>query len=215
MKNLLRVFFLACLAVLCLGALSSCSDTPPKGLAFNLLSNDTYEVYPTSDLTDAIVVIPSTYKGKAVTSVSSFRGCTGLTSIEIPNSVTSIGASAFSNCTGLTNVTIGNSVERIGYCAFSGCTGLTSIVIPDSVTSIGIAAFDGCTGLKSVTIGNSVKSIGTLAFDGCTGLKSVTFKNTNGWKADNRSLSSTDLSNKYTAAKYLKSTYYYYDWTRK
>lgn len=62
--------------------------------------------------------------------------CLSLTSIEIPNSVTSIGNMAFWNCRGLTSVTIPNSVTSIGDNAFYKCTGLTSIEIPNSVTSI-------------------------------------------------------------------------------
>ena len=106
-----------------------------------------------------------------------FEGCSGLTSITIPNSVTSIGYQAFYGCSGLTSVTIGNSVTSIGWCAFSGCSGLTSVTIPNSVTSIGNYAFDGCSGLTSVTIGNSVTSIGYQAFCGCSGLTSVTIPN--------------------------------------
>ncbi len=104
---------------------------------------------------------------------SAFDGCTGLTSITIPSSVTSIGGSAFSDCTGLTSVTIPSSVTSIGSDVFSGCTGLESISIPSSVTSIGKYAFFGCTGLTSITIPSSVTSIGSDAFSGCTGLESV------------------------------------------
>ena len=111
----------------------------------------------------------------SVTSIGggAFSGCSGLTSVTIPNSVTSIGGSAFSGCRGLTSVTIPNSVTSIGSSAFSDCSGLTSVMIPNSVTSIGDYAFDGCSGLTSVTIPNSVTSIGGLAFYGCTGLTSV------------------------------------------
>ena len=61
----------------------------------------------------------------------------GLASITIPGSVTSIGAGAFWSCSGLTSITIPDSVTSIGDRAFSSCTGLASITIPDSVTSIG------------------------------------------------------------------------------
>ena len=78
-------------------------------------------------------------------------GMSNLTSVTIPNSVTSIEYSAFRDCTGLTSVTIPNSVTSIGESAFYFCTGLTSITIPNSVTSIGYEAFYECTGLTSVT----------------------------------------------------------------
>ena len=88
----------------------------------------------------------------SVTSIgnSAFSGCTGLTSVTIPNSVTSIGSSAFSHCTGLTSVTIGGSVTSIGDWAFAGCTGLTSVTIPGSVTSIGNDAFYDCYSLIEI-----------------------------------------------------------------
>ena len=84
-----------------------------------------------------------------------------------------IGSSAFYDCTGLTSVTIPNSVTSIGNSAFSGCTGLTSIEIPNSVTSIGSYAFCECTGLTSVTIPNSVTSIGGWTFAYCSSLASI------------------------------------------
>ena len=71
----------------------------------------------------------------------SFESCSSLTSVTIPNSVTSIGNYAFYKCSGLTSVTIPNSVTSIGESAFSGCSGLTSVTIPNSVTSIGSYAF--------------------------------------------------------------------------
>ena len=67
-----------------------------------------------------------------------------LTTVIIPNSVTSIGEEAFQGCTKLASVTIGNSVTRIGKYAFSGCSSLTSVTIPNSVTSIGAQAFQYC-----------------------------------------------------------------------
>ena len=95
-------------------------------------------------------------------------------------SVTSIGNRAFHGCSGLTSVTIPNSVTSIGGSAFRGCSGLTSVIIPSSVTSIGEHAFEDCSGLTSVTIPNSVTSIGDRAFSGCSSLTSVTVDKNNG-----------------------------------
>ena len=105
---------------------------------------------------------------------SAFSGCTGLTSLTIPNSVSEIGAFAFSGCTGLTSFTVPNSVSSIGASAFSGCTGLTSFTIPNSVSEIGASAFSGCTGLSSLTIPSSVNAIGAEAFGDCINLAEIT-----------------------------------------
>ena len=92
--------------------------------------------------------------------------------IVIEDGVTSIGNSAFSNCRSLTSITIPNSVTSIEDYAFENCS-LTNITIPDSVTSIGNYAFSHCSSLTSITIPDSVTSIGTSAFDSCSSLKTI------------------------------------------
>ena len=121
--------------------------------------------------------IPSSIKSVIITGGNipffAFRNCTGLTSITILDSVTSIDGYAFSGCSGLTSITIPNSVTVIDGYTFEYCSGLTSVVIPDNVTEIGNGAFYYCEGLTSVTIGNGVTSIGSSAFYGCSGLTSI------------------------------------------
>ena len=123
------------------------------------------------------VILPTAIKDKPVTAITSpaFVGCTGVTSVVIPDGVTSIGPWTFFACTGLTSVTIPASVTSIENWAFAGCTGLTSVMVSDGVTNIGFRTFFVCTGLTSVTMPASVTSIENWAFGGCTGLTSVVF----------------------------------------
>ena len=134
-----------------------------------------YKVLTTANIPASVTYSGTTY---SVTSIGerAFSGCSGLTSVTIPNSVISIGEEAFYGCFSLTSVTIPNSVTSIGNEAFSGCSSLTSVTIPNSVTSIGDGAFS-VSGLTSVTIPNSVTSIGDQAFYECSSLTSVTIGN--------------------------------------
>ena len=102
-----------------------------------------------------------------------FSGYSGLTSVTIPNSVTSIGGSAFSGCSGLTSVTIGNGITTINEQTFENCSRLEYLKLPETLTIIKQSAFKGCRGLKSVTIPASVEFIYQEAFANCSGLESV------------------------------------------
>ena len=96
-----------------------------------------------------------------------------MTSVTIPNCVTTIGSYAFINCSGLNEVTIPDSVTKLYPYSFRNCSGLTQIAIPESVTEIDAFSFFGCSGLKSIDIPEGVQSIEGSVFRGCSGLASI------------------------------------------
>jgi len=159
------------------------------GIYYNITSDSTVEVTYKQYLISSPeyignIAIPSTvtylavsYKVTAIGDVA-FYGCTGLSSISIPASVTSIeGVSAFYGCIGLTSITIPSSINSIGDYAFKSCTGLTTVNYnaTNCITmgSSGTPVFSGCTALKTLIIGSNVTNIPNIAFLGCTGLTSV------------------------------------------
>ena len=151
------------------------------------VSGDTVTIKDCKETASGVLAIPSIQKGKPVTSIGSwvFYGCTKLTRVTIPDSVTSIGYAAFSKCSSLKSIDAGegnteyssedgvlfdkNKTMLIHFPAGKG----GHYTIPNGVTSIGDHAFIKCISLTSVIIPDSVTSIGALAFRDCFGLKSV------------------------------------------
>ena len=129
---------------------------------------------------DTELTLPENFQGENYQlGDDAFYGCSSLTSITIPECVTSIGNSAFYGCSSLTSIAIPDGVTSIGNYAFYGCSSLTSIAIPDGVKSIGNYAFENCIGLTSITIPEGVTSIGYSAFSGCSNLESISINCSN------------------------------------
>ena len=150
------------------------------------------------------VIIPS-----SVTEIEkyAFWGCSSLTSVNIPSSVTVIEYGTFGNCSSLISVKIPSNVTEIGEFAFSGCSSLTSVKIPSSVTSIGEFAFSGCSSLTSVNIPLRVTSIGESAFSDCSGLTSITIPSSVTSLGGSCFWSCLNLESVYFKGKYCNSRY--------
>lgn len=106
-----------------------------------------------------------------------FSGCSSLTTINLPSSLTSIGQSAFNGCSSLTTVNLPSDVESIGAQAFANCSSLTDIKLPDSVKSIDRGAFSNCSSLKTVNLPSGIVSIGEQTFFNCRLLTTVNLPN--------------------------------------
>ena len=166
---------------------------------FKFILNNTAVVVISYKGTAADVTIPSRYKGKPVTVIDpvAFYNNSAVTSVTIPDSVTSISDEAFGFCSQLTNISIPNSVTYIGFSAFNSCTSLKSITLPSSLSTIQSYAFYNCGNLKTIRIPVSVTSIGNCAFDVCPSLMTVTYPGSKTlWDAISKGSNNDVLENK-------------------
>ena len=105
---------------------------------------------------------------------SSFRGCSSLKSVAIPSTANGINGSAFQDCTSLKSISISSAVRRIGPSAFKDCGKLTDVTIEDGVREIVHSAFMNCSSLTNIVIPSSVMTISNAVFSGCSKLEDIT-----------------------------------------
>lgn len=128
------------------------------------------------------IVVPGTVtynnvQYQVISIEKAFGWCSNLTSISIPEGVTTIDDYAFATCGNLVSINIPSSVMSIGECAFYNCSSLTAVSLPNNVKSIGSSAFRECIKLENVTLGNSLTSLGIGAFFHCSSLMSIIIPN--------------------------------------
>lgn len=146
------------------------SDSVLSGVVFGTnLTSIGGHAFDSTGLTSVSVPDNVTSLGGAV-----FQLCSHLTNAVIGSGVTSVPGNAFSSDSALTSVVIGTNVTSIGSQAFNGC-GLISVKIPDSVTFIDISGFNNNPNLTSVLLGYGLSGLGSYAFASCGNLKALYF----------------------------------------
>ena len=184
MKRVFTKLALSFMAVL-LSAKSYAYDFTVDGIYYTIVSIEdmTCEVVKGDEAYKGDIVIPSTvtYNGRTLTVTDLqnrlFYNNSALTSIDLPDGLTTIGEDAFYKCSSLTSIDFPDSLTTIGKTAFYGCTSLTSIDLPEGLTTIGEHAFSGCSSLDSINLPDGLTTIGNYAFSGCSSLDSIDIPN--------------------------------------
>lgn len=160
---------LAVLLALCVGipAFAEESSSGYRYIADDAQKSATITGYNGNALSLKIPAEIDGYKVKSLKS-EAFKGKNTLTSVTIPDTVTSIGSSCFSGCTLLATVNLGAGVSTIGENAFENCSFLHDITIPKATSFIGDNAFYGCKNLAAFSVDSkseSFKAVGGVLFD--------------------------------------------------
>lgn len=179
-----RCFRLLLLASAIATSLSAAYSFESAGIYYNITGDNTVEVtYSDRDNNtySGSVSIPETVTNNgteySVTKIGeyAFQG-SAVTSVSMPEGITSIDYNAFFGCQNLESVVLPESLTTLGYSAFKACKLLKTIKIPSGVTAIPDQCFDGCSSLESVTIPEGVTTIGWDAFTICNSEQHVEFQ---------------------------------------
>jgi hypothetical protein len=153
------------------------SSIPNNGITYTFNSfDDTYIVTDFTGLQNNVVIRKMFDNGvngeHPVSSINpeSFRDCSSVASVAIPDSVEKVGTYAFYGCSSLEYINIPDSVTVINDATFGLCSSLASLDLPSSLTSIGNFAFFSCEVLHSITFPTSLTNIGAAAFIGCSSI---------------------------------------------
>lgn len=165
------------------------------------------------DSTAIVGEIPELRNGYPVTAIGdrALAGCTGISTLTIPDTVTSIGSSAFAGCTSLSEVTLPKRLESISNGLFMGCTNLRSVDIPDNVAMISSYAFYNCSSLTDVTLSGSLESIQPMAFAECSVLENIDASKTDNFTFEDGFLYGSGGKNIYRASTALTGDVYVKD----
>ncbi len=161
---------------------SSISSSLVDKATATIILGSSSSVIPTDGSVTAIG--ENAFRGKDITSVvipecvtsigrGAFADCKYLGAVTLPSTLTTIEESVFIRCSALTSITIPETVTSIGYSAFEGCSKITNVEIPAAVTEIGGRAFKDCTGLLSITLHEGLVTIGGETFSGCEKITDV------------------------------------------
>ena len=121
-------------------------------------------------------LISATIEEGVPTGTNMFNGCDNLTTVKLPESLTTIATGSFAYCPALNHVTIPDNVTKIGTSAFCVCSGLSDITLGRGLTTIGDFAFKNCDSLETIQLPSNLKKIGKEAFCECDILKSITLQ---------------------------------------
>ena len=178
-----RCFRLLLLASAIAASLSAAAyDFESAGIYYNITGNNTVEVTYSdrnNNTYSGSVSIPETVTSNgteySVTTigVSAFKG-SAVTSVSMPECITSIGQYACNECGSLETVVLPTNLDDFsGWCIFRNCRNLKNIAIPENVTEIPNGTFINCSSLAAITIPHGVSEIGSNAFYGCSSLTSI------------------------------------------
>lgn len=175
----MRKFLLTALSCLAFCFALAQETATIDGIKYSLYSNGEAAISEQYDSLAGDIVIPEkvSYNGTDYT-VTSVRNeafwRAGITSIILPNSITSLGWDSFRSCRSLKSITLPDGITELGDNCFYGCSSLTSITLPEGITSLGESCFAGCSSLASINLPESITSLGSSCFYGCSSLTSIT-----------------------------------------